>query len=249
MFVKLMFLQRNAYIILKFVLQNKKMKKILLCLGIALLMGAQENAIAQKQITEGVVIYDLKIEGGEDLGMMAAMLPTEMTVKFKGTKSRAEFATGMSETIAINDNKDNKSGVVLLDVMGNKYAMKIEEAKLVEQKAKMPIYDALETKETKVIAGYTCKKVILINQATKEEVSVFYTPEIPYLENSFNAEFKVVKGMPMEYVASMNNIKMTVTVREVKKEKIADTEFTIPAEYKITTQEELMKEFGGMGGE
>ncbi len=102
------------------------MKKIAVYLVITLFLSIQQNVIAQKVMTEGVIVYDLKIEGAEEMGMMAAMMPTEMTVKFKGTKSRAEFATGMSETIAINDSKDNKSGVVLLDLMGNKYAMKID---------------------------------------------------------------------------------------------------------------------------
>ncbi len=225
------------------------MKKLLFGVGIIVLIGAGQHVIAQKSLTEGVIIYDLKVEGAEEMGMMAAMMPTEMTVKFKGTKSRTEFATGMSETIAINDSKDNKSGIVLLDIMGNKYAMKIDEEKIAQQKANLPEYDVLETKETKVIAGYNCNKVVLTNRKTKDEVSVYYTKEIPYSENSFNAEFKMVKGLPMEYKSSLNNIKMTVSVREINKIKIADTEFAVPSEYKFTTQEELMKELSGSMGE
>lgn len=226
------------------------MKKTLLFLGIVIVLGFTQQASAQKKaspsktLTEGIIIYDLKLDGAEELGMMAAMIPTELTVKFKGTKSRSEFATGMSETIAITDSKDYKSTVVLLDMMGNKYAMKVDEAKVTEQKANMPIYDVMETKETKIIAGYNCKKAVLVNQTTKEEVTVFYTPEIPYAENSFNAEFSKVKGMPMEYVAKMSNFKITATVREVKKEKIDNSIFVAPAEYKVVTQEELMKELG-----
>lgn len=226
------------------------MKKTLLFLGIAIALGFTQQATAQKKaspsktLTEGIIIYDLKLDGAEELGMMAAMIPTELTVKFKGTKSRSEFATGMSETIAITDSKDYKSTVVLLDMMGNKYAMKVDEAKVTEQKANMPIYDVMETKETKIIAGYNCKKAVLVNQTTKEEVTVYYTPEIPYAENSFNAEFSKVKGMPMEYVAKMSNFKITATVREVKKEKIDNSIFVAPAEYKVVTQEELMKELG-----
>ncbi len=226
------------------------MKKTLLFLGIVIVLGFTQQASAQKKaspskiLTEGIIIYDLKLDGAEELGMMAAMIPTELTVKFKGTKSRSEFATGMSETIAITDSKDYKSTVVLLDMMGNKYAMKVDEAKVAEQKANMPIYDVMETKETKIIAGYNCKKAVLVNQTTKEEVTVFYTPEIPYAENSFNAEFSKVKGMPMEYVAKMSNFKITATVREVKKEKIDNSIFVAPAEYKVVTQEELMKELG-----
>jgi hypothetical protein len=59
----------------------------------------------------------------------------------------------------------------------------------------------------------------------------------------------MVKGLPMEYKSSMNNIKMTVTVKEINKVKVSDTEFTVPSEYKLTTQEELMKELSGSLGE
>jgi GLPGLI family protein len=274
MFVIFVFLLLIVYIIHKFVHQNKIMKKLFIGISLVLTISSIHNTQAQsttapkkasttnkksptatkstgtesKVLTEGVIIYDLKVEGAEELGMMAAMMPTEMTVKFKGTKSRAEFATGMSETIALNDSKDDNNATVLLDLMGNKYAMKIDAAKIQEQKANRPEYEAVETKETKVIAGYTCKKMILINKKNKDEVVVYFTPDIPFLENSFNSEFKMLNGMPMEFSSSMNNIKMTVTVREVKKEKIDDAAFTIPAEYKLTTQEELMKELGA-GGE
>ncbi len=238
------------------------MKKVILCLGLASILVFSQETFAQKKdtkqekdtkqdpkkLTEGVIIYDLKIDGGEETGLMAAMIPTELVVKFKGTKSRAEFATGMTETIAITDSKDDKAAVVLIDMMGSKYAMTFSKEKIDEQRANMPIYDILETKETKIIAGYTCIKAVCVNQKTSEEVIVYYTPEIPYTENTFNAEFKKIKGMPMEYVAKMSNLKMTVTVREVKKDKVEDVAFIVPAEYKKVTQEELMKELGA-GGE
>ncbi len=227
------------------------MKKTIL-LGIVLVLGFQIGAIAQnketanqKKITEGVIIYDLKLDGGAQDGMMAAMIPTELVIKFKGTKSRSEFVTGMSETVAITDSKDDKSAVVLLDFMGSKYAMKIDEKKIMEQRAAMPKYEIVDSKETKQIAGYNCTKAYLINKETNEEVIVYYTTEIPFAENSFNAEFRGVKGMPMEYVAKMQNVKMSVTVREIKKEKIQDSIFAIPTDYKQVTQEELMKELSG----
>lgn len=220
------------------------MKKIFLLLTVIVLIGSQQQVSAQKKLTEAVLIYDLKLEGGEELGMMAAMIPTEFTMKYKGTKSRTEYATGMSESIMIADAKDSKATIALLDMMGNKYAMKVDEAKMAEQKAKLPIYDVLETKETKLIAGYKCIKAVLINQTTKEEQTVFYTPDIPFIENIFNTELSKLKGMPMEYVSKMSSIKLTVSIREVKKDKVTDDMFSTPADYKVVTQEELMKELG-----
>lgn len=230
------------------------MKKTLL-FSLLFLFMCSINTIAQtkatvdaKKLTEGVIIYDIKLDEGAQDGMMAAMIPTELVIKFKGTKSRSEFATGMTETIAINDSKDDKSAVILIDLMGSKYAMKIEEKKIMEQRAAMPKYNIVESKETKQIAGYNCTKAYFINKENNEEVIVYFSNEIPYSENSLNAEFRGLKGMPMEYIAKMQGIKMTVTVREIKKEKIQDSIFSVPADYKMVTQEELMKQFSG-GGE
>jgi hypothetical protein len=225
------------------------MKKIMISIGIIVFLSIQQNVIAQTSITEGVVIYDLQMDVTEVMTLSTAMLPTEMTVKFKGTKNRTEFETGASKTVAINDSKDSKSGVVLLDIMNNKYAMKIDEYKINQQVANMPDYEPIETEETKLIAGYKCKKVILVDKNTKNEVTIFYTKEIPFIANSINAEFKIIEGFPMEYFTTIYNVKMTVTVKEIKKIKVSDEEFIVPSGYKSTTQDELMKELSGSMGE
>lgn len=214
------------------------------------LLIAQEPLMAQKKLSEGKILYSLSLdipEGMDNGAMIAAMMPTELSVTFKGSKVRSEFATGMSETIILNDAQVPNNSTILMDMMGNKYAMKVDEKKILEQKANMPKYDIMVTKESKDIAGYKCVKAVLINQSNKDEVIVYYSPEIPFMENSFNAEFKDVKGMPFEYTAKMNGMKMTLSVKEVSKEKVQESIFTIPAEFKLVTQEDLMKELGGAG--
>lgn len=219
------------------------MKKIL---AIAILLSCviSSTSFAQKKATEGTITYEIILDG-EMEGMMAAMMPTEIVMKFKGTKSRTEIALAMMENIAISDQKNPNGGVVLIDAMGSKYAMKVDPKMIEDQKKGMPNYEVTETTETKEIAGFMCKKAILKNKANNEESVIYYTNQLPYFENSLNAQFSSLKGMPMEFTSKISNVTMTLRAKTFDKAKLDDSLFSIPADYKVVTQEELMKEFGG----
>lgn len=226
------------------------MKKILL-LAVILTAFISNVSYSQKKskVSEGKVVYEISLDGEVD-GMMAAMLPSEIVMKFKGTKCRTEMVTAMAENITLSDQKDPNTGLILLDVMGSKYAMKVDPAKVEEQKKKLPEFDVTITTETKEIAGYMCKKAILKNKSNNEETYIFYAESLPFLENSLTSQFKNLQGMPMEFNSKMNGLTMTMKAKTIEKVKIADTEFAASSEYKLVTEEELMKELsGGMAAE
>jgi hypothetical protein len=49
----------------------------------------------------------------------------------------------------------------------------------------------------------------------------------------------------MEYEVAQESMRMNISVSEIKKEKIPQSEFEIPSEYREVSQEELMKMYGG----
>ncbi len=219
------------------------MKKLLTAV-ILLTAFISESAVAQKKISEGTLTYEIIVDG-EMEGMMAAMLPSEIIMKFKGTKSRTEMAMAMMENVAISDQKAPDAGFVLIDAMGSKYAMKVDAKMVEDQKKSMPEFEITESTETKEIAGFTCKKAIVKNKANNEESIIYYTSQLPYFENSLNAQFGGLKGMPLEFSSKIAGATITLRARTFEKVKLDDSLFNIPADYKVVTQEELMKEFGG----
>lgn len=226
------------------------MKKILL-LAVVLTAVFTKDTFAQKKskVSEGKIVYEIILDGEVD-GMMSALLPTEIVMKFKGTKCRTEMVTVMADNITLSDQKEPNSGLILLDVMGNKYAMKVDPAKVEEQKKKLPEYEVTVTTETKEIAGYMCKKATLKNKSNNEETYIYYTDALPYLENSLTSQFKNINGMPLEFNSKVNGLTMTMKAKTIEKVKIADSEFIASSEYKLVTEEELMKEFNsGVGAE
>lgn len=226
--------------------RNKKNMKRILMLAVILTAILSSSTQAQKKSknTEGKITYEITLDG-EVEGMMAAMLPSEIVMKFKGTKCRTEMATAMAENITLSDQKDPNSGLILLDVMGSKYAMKVDPAKVEEQKKSLPEFEVINSTDTKEIAGYMCKKAVLKNKANNEETYIYYSDALPYLENSLTSQFKNVQGMPLEFNTKLNGITMTIRAKTVEKIKIADTEFVASTEYKLVTEEELMKELSG----
>jgi hypothetical protein len=221
------------------------MKRILmLAVLMTAILGTSTQAQKKSKNTEGKIVYEITLDG-EVEGMMAAMLPSEIVMKFKGTKCRTEMITAMAENITLSDQKDQNSGLILLDVMGSKYAMKVDPAKVEEQKKNLPEFELITTTETKEIAGYMCKKAIMKNKANNEETYIYYSEALPYLENSLTSQFKNVQGMPLEFNSKLNGITMTIRAKTIENIKIADAEFVASSEYKLVTEEQLMKELGG----
>lgn len=221
------------------------MRRILiLAVLITAIVGTSAQAQKKSKNAEGKIVYEITLDG-EVEGMMAAMLPSEIVMKFKGSKCRTEMATAMAENITLSDQKDPSAGLILLDVMGSKYAMKVDPAKVEEQKKSLPEFEVINTTETKEIAGFACKKAIMKNKSNNEETYIYYSEELPYLENSLTSQYKNINGMPLEFNTKLNGITMTIRAKSIEKIKIADAEFVASSEYKLVTEEQLMKELNG----
>ncbi len=103
--------------------------------------------------------------------------------------------------------------------------------------------------ETKMIAGYKCKKAEVTMKSKEgkaETFTVFYTDEIPSSETK--NMFEGLKGMPLEYSISQGGVNMTFSTKSIEKMAVPDSKFELDkAGYKVTTLEELQKSM--MGGQ
>jgi GLPGLI family protein len=228
------------------------MKKILFAATLALLtittLSAQKDS--KKSSFEGTVKYGISFEGsGLPKEAMEMLNGAEAVTYIKGEQRRMDLNMAIQSTTAITDIK-NKSIVTLMDIMGQKYLIRISEAELKKEEADAPELSIKYLDETKDIAGYKCKKaeITMKSKEGKEDVvNVYYTEEIPTSE--VKAPYKGLKGFPMEYLLNQGGLKMTFTTKSVSKEAVADSKFEIPKEgYKETTMEEFQKTMLQMGG-
>ena len=192
---------------------------------------------------EGVIIYEIKIEG-DDLDPMAKSMFSNMeqTMCLKKEKSRSESDFGFSKSITISDSKTG-SVVTLSEIMGQKFMIKLTPEDLAKQDKMGEEIKINYLDETKVIAGYTCKKALVISPDSPDPMIVFYTTDIP--ATPYVTPFKGIAGLPLEYDGNMGGIKMKTTVKSIKSEKVPNTQFDIPEGYQETTVEELQNMFEG----
>jgi hypothetical protein len=132
--------------------------------------------------------------------------------------------------------------------MGQKYAIKQSAEEIEKENAKEPKSTVEITSETRVIAGYTCKKAIVTSDddGKKTTFEVFYCSELgSKLANFDNPLYKDIDGALLEFSMVTPQISMKFTASTVEKKNIAAKEFEIPADYTLTTKEELRSKFGG----
>jgi GLPGLI family protein len=194
---------------------------------------------------KGVVTYKVTIEGSQVNDQMRAMMPKTMTMMIKGNKAKVEMVTGMGKNVSITDG-DTKTTIALLDMMGQKIAIKSTAEEIQKEIDKAGDAKVEITSETKEICGYTCKKAIIRIEKEEQEIIAYYTEELGNSAINFdNPQFKDINGVMLEFEMPNEQFTMHMTATSVEKKNIEDSEFQIPEGYQIKTKEEMQGMFGG----
>lgn len=220
----------------------KKTMKLIAVFLFAVIYSASSYA-GDKEF-RGIIIYNISY--GDDMDQsMAAMMPKTMKMFISGDKSRVEINTGFGNTVAIFNGSTNEA-LVLMDMMGQKYAMKQSSEETEKEMAENPETVVEVMGETKEIAGYTCKKAIVKVKGMDAEHFVYFTDELG--TGSFNKNnplYSGIDGVMLEYVSEEKGMEMNFKAISVEKKKVSDDMFEIPEGYNIVTEEELQNMFGG----
>jgi hypothetical protein len=199
-------------------------------------------------LPEGKLIYDISL--GKDANpQMASMMPKEATVWFKKGKSRFEMTMMMGMKNTTITDESTKTSVTLMDMMGNKYAIKnkmgepdAETKKMLENSKVTP------TTETKTIAGFKCNKTIIEfkdKTGTTSKFDIWSTKDLDFSTSGQGGWLSKIDGAALEFSMNQGPVSMTFTAREIVKEAVSDAKFIIPTDYKEMSMEDLMKMTGG----
>ena len=97
-----------------------------------------------------------------------------------------------------------------------------------------------ETKETKIIAGYKCKKVIATKASDPtDKFEVYYTDELDVKSANYSTPYEGLKGIVMKFRLKKFGMEMEFTAKSVKKEEVDDNIFELPGFYKIISKREM----------
>jgi hypothetical protein len=224
------------------------MKKTLVICSIILVtfLFGSSSAMCGKPF-EGVITYKITYPDSKFSESQLAMFPKVLTVSIKGTKSRTDLAMSGMNTVEITDYTE-KTSVSLINMMGQKYAIKQTTAEIEAKNAEEGKATVELTEETKVIAGYTCKKaVVTVNDdGTKTTYEAWFCSELgSKLANFNNPLYKDIDGGLLEFTMKNQEVSMKFTASSVEKKSLAAKDFEIPSDYTLTTQDELKSKFGG----
>lgn len=234
----------------KYQTKNKKMlKNVKLGLIAFICLGSTFAAKAQKSIKEGTITYAVEYDLPANQQSMAAMLPTEYKVIFKGALSQFKLDMGMFATQVIyNDSSKETLSLTDVPMQNKKIAMKMnseQSQKMREMQGGDKDYDIKPTTETKQIAGYNCTKYVFTDKASGDAMDVWATNDVSVPVNSLSAELKGLKGVPVQFENNARGVKSKLTLKSISSDSVADITMNIPDGYETMSFEDVMAQMGG----
>lgn len=215
------------------------MKKILAVAGLATIGFAITAFVSPKVSTdssfEGVITYSVSVDNPQAASMMQG---SSVKIYMKGDQVKAVSDMGMSKTIVISNKATPDKPAILVEVMGNKYQLKMDPAKKKDDDDKPTIK---YTDETKTVAGYNCHKAEITTMGKDGQsytTNVYYTEDLPSYSGSRD-QFKGLKGFPLEYSMKQQGMNIAISATSVSKESVPDDTFTVPSGYKLMTADEM----------
>jgi hypothetical protein len=187
---------------------------------------------AQLAFTEGVIVYDVKMNNNnsEQKGTL--------TITIKGNKMKRElkFKGGLDNVILMDLEKLETSSYIVVGT--GKYVSVKKRSEIEEENKKFVNAKYSETGQKKQIVNFDCNEVN-ITYANGKKNSVYYATEISPIP-AIIAMFPELKGMPMEYrIATSGNNEIILTAKSFERKPIDNSEFLPLKGYKLIDASKL----------
>ncbi len=211
-----------------------------LVIAIAFVFSHCKNS-TDKIVDEGIIEFDVTAVDPDH--PWAGMIPSVATLKFKDDKFVLEMSTmGMFTTSFICD-QSNKTLTQMVKFLDIKQACIETEEEIKKENLAYKIKWE-ETKETKMIAGYKCKKVnVVMVDHPEVTYEAYYTKEMGAENVNDLSPYNGIKGMLMQYRLKKMGLELQFTAKSVKQSDITESNFEIPAYFKIVPKPEIEKIF------
>ena len=218
------------------------MKKIIL--GIAL-MTIGISAFAQQKINEGLITYSVSWNVPPQAQAMAASLPSELCVYFRGDSSSLKIESQMFSTQNIlNLNKEYERILLDIPMMGKKLSVLFTPADQEKMAEVMPQMTLTPSTETKNILGFKASKFSVSETKTSANFDAWFTKDVEITGNPLSRFYDKSYGFPLEFTSFQNGMSLRATVKEIKTQTVPAGTFSATNDYEEITFDQLMQ----MGG-
>ncbi len=199
------------------------------------------NASAQKILSEGAVMYDVSVQTGSSQAKMADVFDGATAVVFiKGGLSRTDLKSAIGNSSTIYDSKAG-SGVVMREFGAQKLMIRMNRQNWADKNKKYEGIVYTKTDETKKIAGYTCQKA-MAKMTDGTTFIVYYTPDLVLENKDYDAQFRNLPGVPLEFESIVGSIRVKYAASKVSFDPVPISRFEIPRSgYREMTYDEGLK--------
>lgn len=191
------------------------------------------NFVSFSQDFEGLISYKITHTSLDSSINEIAAMPTKLDFYISGELARVDQSTKIGTQTTIIDTLLNIN-ILLINLMDKKFGI------ILNENDTNDLENIIYIDESEDFLGIECKKAIMnsINKKTNRTTTstIYYTNKI---DNSYNINFKKLKGFPIYYEIISDNIISTYLAVEIIKKKINPKIFEIDNNTSIYKMEEF----------
>lgn len=199
------------------------------------------NNVFKKDIDEGIIEYQVSFpELGEE-SLTATLLPNKMTYVFKEDAFASYFeAAGGVFKNRIVANRDEKKVEHQLKVFRKKIKVMMNERDVMKMLTDYPKMAVVKTEETDTIAGFFCRKAMLVfEDVTMPEIAVFYTNDINMEMPNWCTQYHEIDGVLMAYEIEEFGVRMKLEATSVKPVSVEEEMLNPTGDYQAISRESM----------
>ncbi|WP_432714850.1 hypothetical protein [Pedobacter sp.] len=204
-------------------------------------------AHAQKKISQGVITYGVAYNLSEEQKSTidVSNLPTENILEFNGNISRLAMDMGPAIITIIKDGSLNNALLLIKVPMAQKQiATKMTKEDLDKESGGIKYSDFKATGVKETISGFNTEKYTYTDN-NGNAYELWATKDVELTPGATNSEFKGLKGTPIKFSLSQNNIKTILTIKSITEKNVGPFTLDVPTGYDVMTMAQLEALRGG----
>jgi GLPGLI family protein len=195
-------------------------------------------SFAQKQITEGSILYKISIESSKSATPVESSLNgAELTLYLKPYASRSEMKSSLGIESTVYDNR-SASGYILKEYSGQKLMISMNAGNWAQKNKTYENLNFTISDETMTIGEFQCKKAIAVMPDGKV-FTVYFDPSLQISNKKYNNAFSRLPGLPVQYELQSGDLTFKYTLSRINYDVVPQSKFEIPRSgYRVMTYEE-----------
>jgi GLPGLI family protein len=192
------------------------------------------------RITSGRIDYNITYLNNNLDDKTMELLPKHMKLFFDENQAlnNIEGFLGFYKLDAITDFHTRKCSTIL-KVFDKNYLFKGRRDEMMCCFDSMEDMKITETNETKIIAGFECRKAIVFLPSTGKQFDIYYTDKIELRRPNSTNPYKKINGVLMEFELNLLYVKMRFTADKFQAQSVNPSKSALPKNIRDINRDQM----------